>query len=70
MKFYKYMKINGELACRNLSDKAYKVYCDTEPLNIYEYETDEKLYAFDGALGSQEGLTFDELEAVLEAFAD
>lgn len=40
-KLYPYMKANGELAARALSEKAYKVYEETDPLYIYEVDKDD-----------------------------
>lgn len=69
MKFTTQMKVNGELAMHRASKKAQKFYFDTEPMAVYEYETDEgKLYAYDGCFGSKEGLTFEQLDDDLEGF--
>lgn len=65
------MKINGEMAVRSLSDKARAVYNDTDPLAVYEYEQDgTKLYAYTGALGEGEDLTFEQLNQMFEDVAD
>ena len=62
-------KVAGELAVRGLSDKARKFYNDADPLEVYEYQDDDgnKLYAYDGAYGYSDGLTFSELEEYFEA---
>lgn len=71
MKYTNSMEVNGELACRSLSSKALNIYESTDPFKVYEYEEDgEKRYAYDGCLGSSEGMTFDELQSNLEAIAD
>ena len=65
------MKIAGELACRSLSNKAFKVYAGTDPLNVYEYEENgEERYAITGCLGENEGMTFGELGELLEGYAE
>ena len=62
MKFTNCMKVNGELAMRFASEKARKLYNETDPLVVYEYETNVgKLYAYTGCLGNVEGLTFNQL---------
>ena len=58
---------NGELAIRSLSDKAAEFYNGTDPLDVFEYEKDgAKLYAYTGAFGERDGMTFEELERVFE----
>lgn len=66
------MKLNGELACRELSEKALKLYNDTDLFKVYEYENKngKKLYAYTGCLGDSEDLTFEELQDNLETLAD
>lgn len=64
-------KINGELAARNLSDKAYNFYVNTDPLTVYEYETENgKMYAYDSCGLIVSGLTFAELQTELEELFD
>lgn len=61
----------GEMAVRKMSDKAQNFYSGTDPLNVYEYEQDEKaLYAYDGCLGETSGMTFEELEKEFESLQD
>ncbi len=61
-------KVNGELACKNLSKKALGVYKKKKPLDVYEYcdENGDKLYAFSGCIGSGYDLDFEELQEVFE----
>ena len=61
-------KVNGELACRSLSEKAKDFYNGCSPLDVYEYEDNEgnKLYAYDGVLGPSYDLSFEELNEVFE----
>ena len=67
-KYTNNQKIAGELACRSLSDLALRFYTGTDPLKVYEYETDEgKRYAYEGCIGNNENLTFEELD---EIFSD
>ena len=72
MKYTKSMRINGEMACRSLSDKAFEFYNETDPFTVYEYEDgfEEKLYAYSGCFGEKENLTFDDLQNELESLAD
>ena len=71
MKYTIRMKINGELAARFLSETARRVYNETDPLAIYEYEKDDqKLYAMDGAFGHFEDLSFSELQNELESIGN
>lgn len=65
------MKADGELAVRRMSEKARKYYNDTDPLDVYEYEADgATLYTVDEWGNYTEGLTFEALEAYLEAGQD
>lgn len=58
---------DGELATRSLSDKAAEFYNGTDPLDVFEYEKDgAKLYAYTGAFGERDGMTFEELERDFE----
>lgn len=60
-------KVAGEMAVRSLSDKAAEFYNGADPLDVFEYEEDgAKLYAYSGAFGEREGLTFEELEKDFE----
>lgn len=64
------MARNGELACRSLSEKARRFYCGTDPLTVWEYETDEgeKRYAVQFGKGApiDYDLTFEALEQEFE----
>lgn len=60
-------KVAGEMAVRGLSDKASEFYNGADPLDVFEYEEDgAKLYAYSGAFGERDGLTFEELEREFE----
>lgn len=60
-------KVAGEMAVRSLSDKAAEFYSGADPLDVFEYEEDgAKLYAYSGAFGERDGLTFEELEREFE----
>lgn len=60
-------KVAGEMAVRSLSDKAAEFYNGADPLDVFEYEEDgAKLYAYSGAFGERDGLTFEELEREFE----
>lgn len=66
-KFNNSQKLAGEMAIRSLSDKAAEFYNGADPLDVFEYEEDgEKLYAYSGAIGERDGLTFEELERDFE----
>jgi hypothetical protein len=71
MKHYTHTeKNNGELAVRWLSEKAQRVYRETDPLDIFEIETDEgKRYDVAGMVEAR-SLTFEELEEFLESVQD
>lgn len=61
-KFNNSQKLAGEMAIRSLSDKAAEFYNGADPLDVFEYEEDEnKLYAYSGAFGWRDGMTFEEL---------
>lgn len=63
-------KINGEMACRSLSPKAYEVYLNTDPLTVYAYETEEGTrYDVDGCMTAS-NLTFAELNEFFEGMSD
>ncbi|MBR3330645.1 MAG: hypothetical protein IKG25_05430 [Mogibacterium sp.] len=64
-------KVNGELAMRRLSKKAADMYSGTDPLTIAEYEEDgQTLYSMRGALGNEDGMTFEAIQKMLEELAD
>lgn len=66
-KFNNFEKLAGELATRSLSNKAAEFYNGTDPLDVFEYEKDgAKLYAYTGAFGERDGMTFEELESDFE----
>lgn len=66
-KFYNSEKVAGEMATRSLSDKAAEFYNGTDPLDVFEYEENgAKLYAYTGAFGERDGMTFEELESDFE----
>lgn len=70
-KYTNSQKIAGEMACRDLSQKALDFYTTTDPLKVYEYEADEgKRYAYTGAIGDKDGLTFEELQEIFEEWHD
>lgn len=59
------------MAIRSLSDKAAEFYNGTDPLDVFEYEEDgTKLYAYSGAFGERDGMTFEELERDFEGMQD
>ena len=71
MKLNGFTKRNGELAARRLSATAWELYCDTDPLEIHEYDDangDAYLYALRGTL-NEDGLTFEDLNRILESYA-
>lgn len=56
-------KRRGELAMRDLSAKAEKMYNETDPLAVYEYDTEEGTrYAIRGALGDIDDMTFEDVD--------
>jgi len=66
-KFNNSEKLAGEMAIRSLIDKAAEFYNGADPLDVFEYEENgAKLYAYSGAFGDREGLTFEELERDFE----
>ena len=70
-KFTEKEKNKGELSARGLSKKAYKLYSETNPMAIYEYEKDGNiLYAYDSCFGGNENLTFEELDKELTEIAE
>lgn len=70
-KFSNSQKLAGEMAVRGLSDKAAEFYNGADPLDVFEYEEDgAKLYAYSGAFGERDGLTFEELERDFEEMQD
>ena len=71
MKFTNRMKINGELAIRNASEKAQKYYGETDPLDVFAYETDDGWrYDVRDADGFTKDLTFEKLESWFETMYD
>lgn len=64
-----YQKNQGDLAMRSLSEKAFKYYSTTDPLDVYEVETPDGEKRYDIKEGPIEtlGLTFKELD---EMFSD
>lgn len=70
MRLNRYTKTRGELAARRLSELAYALYCDTDPLEIHEYEDEngDPKYALRGMI-EENDLTFEDLGRVLESFA-
>lgn len=66
MKFNNKQKVNAELSLRSLSEKAQECYSGTDPLDIYEVETDEGVvYFVRGGLGNYDGMTFEQLDSFL-----
>lgn len=66
MKFNNKQKVNAELSLRSLSEKAQECYSSTDPLDIYEVETDEGVvYFVRGCLGNYDGMTFEQLDSFL-----
>ena len=56
---------------RHMSEKAQKIYNETDPLRVYEYELDAGiLYAVEGAFGEEKDMTFGELQDWLEDLYD
>ena len=68
MKYTNEMKVKGELAVRNLSDKAQKFYNETDPISVYA--SYNGMYAVDGCMGSAEDLTLEQLESMFEEMYD
>lgn len=66
MKFNNSNKLKAEITLRGLSDKAYEVYSDISPLDVYE--VDNKFY-LRGALEYDE-LSLEELEQLFCDMAD
>lgn len=68
--FTRDQKVNGELAVLTLSALAKKGYSNTEPLDVYEVETESgKVYYIDSVDGVEEIGTLANLEATLEGLA-
>ena len=61
MKFTTSEKTAGEMAIRRLSAKAFKIYSETDPLDVYE--RDDLLYVR-GCIVA-DGITLDKLEQML-----
>lgn len=63
-------KNNGELAVRWLSEKAQKLYRDSDPLDVFERETDDgRRYDVSG-MWDAKNLTLEELEKFFEEIQD
>lgn len=57
----------GRLAANKLSEKAFDFYKRLKPFILYEYKTlDGVRYAYEGCIGEQQNLTFEELEGAFE----
>ena len=66
MKLSYKQKVNAELSLQSLSEKAQECYSSTDPLDIYEVETDEGVvYFVRGCLGNYDGMTFEQLDSFL-----
>ena len=63
-------KNNGEFAVRRLSDKARGVYNGTDPMSIFELDTDDGIRYDVRGLYDADSLTFDELQEFLEGIQD
>lgn len=71
MKLTTTMKKAGELAMRKASRKAQELYYETDQVAVYEYEkNDQTMYAYDGCLGSEHDLTFEDLQNRFEWMLD
>lgn len=71
MKLTSSMKAAGELAIRQMSEKARTTYAGYEPYEVYEYDGENgKLYAVKDVDGTTYGMTFEQVQAGLEAFAE
>lgn len=58
---------NAEMAIRKMSKEAQVTSDNVDPLNVWEYSDGEEVfYDVRGGLGDYYGLTFDELEELLE----
>ena len=60
-------KSRGEMACRDLSEKAYEFYSNTDPISVYEYEGE---FVVDGVFGKMEFDSFKEMEKCFEELND
>ena len=71
MRFSPQKKIDGELACRRLSEKAKKFYDGTDPLDVFEYQDDngDKRYAIRGIIDAF-NLSFEELDKMFSDLCD
>ena len=68
-KFTQSQKIKGELACRELSEKAFDFLTVSDPLSVYEIEAaDKKSYSIRGII-TADNLTFAELDSLLTEYA-
>lgn len=69
MKFTPNEMANGELTVRRMSEKARKVYDETDPVSVIEYDCgNEKRYFVDIAGDHRSGLTFEEAEEFLKSY--
>lgn len=70
MKLNRYTKNRGEMAANRLSETAYALYSDSDPLEIHEYEdaNGDPKYALRGLIHADD-LTFEAMEETLESFA-
>lgn len=68
MKLTAGMKSAGEMAVRQMSEKAKAAYAGYDPYEIYEYDgKNGKLYAIKDVDGVTVGLTFEQVQEDLEA---
>lgn len=67
-KYTRNEKIAGELAVRLMSEKAQRVYADSDPVEVYKWNTDdgETRYSVMMFGGWDEDLSFAEAERILE----
>jgi hypothetical protein len=64
-------KVAGEMAIRSMNEKAQEFYAGTDPLTVFEYDTENgKRYKIIGALGSRDDMTFTELEEMFTELYD
>lgn len=65
-------KVAGEMAVRQMSDKARDFYDNADPFNVYEYTDwdDNTLYACDGCFGTKVDLSFEQIRQFMEDMYD
>lgn len=65
-------KNNGELATRYLSDEAFEIYSNSDPVTVWEYCDDKTnvKYAIDFGGDYNEDLSFEELEEIILLYAE